>query len=108
MICVKRGRRAGCLLRIRRRANKTPLPSILLANVQSLDNKIDELRGRLNYHRDIKYGNILIFTESWLNDDNINIDLAGYTMYRQDRTAASVKTRGVGLCIFEKQLMHDI
>ncbi|XP_045573048.1 transcription initiation factor TFIID subunit 9 isoform X2 [Salmo salar] len=103
LICVKRrwrkrGRRAGCLLR--RRSNKPPLPSILLANVQSLDNKIDELRGRLNYQENIKNCNILCFTESWLNDVNINIQLAGYTMYRQDRTAGSGKTSGDGLCIF--------
>ena len=101
-ICVKmrqrkRGQRAGCLLRIRRRSNKPPLPSILLANVQSLENKIDELRGRLNYHWDNKNCNILCFTEVWLNDDPINIQLAGYTVYRQDRTAASGKTRGGGL-----------
>ena len=32
--------------------------------------------------------------------DNINIQVAGYTMYRQERTAASGKTRGGGLCIF--------
>ena len=38
--------------------------------------------------------------ESWLNADNINMQLAGYSMYRQDRTAASGKTRGSGLCIF--------
>jgi hypothetical protein len=38
--------------------------------------------------------------ESWLNHDNIDIQLAGYTLYRQDRTAASSKTRGGGLCIF--------
>ena len=50
--------------------------------MQSLDNKIDELLGRLNCQRDIKNCNILCFTESWLNDDNINIQLAGYTMYR--------------------------
>ena len=74
-------------------------PSILQANVQSLDNKIVALRERLNYQRDIKSGNILCITELWLNDDNINI-LAGYTMYRQDRTAASGKTRECGLCIF--------
>ncbi|KAM9503811.1 uncharacterized protein ACWYII_000907 isoform 2-T8 [Salvelinus alpinus] len=39
----------------------------------------------------IKYvleDNDFIKIESWLNDDNINIQLAGYTMYRLDRTAA--------------------
>ena len=99
--CVwrKRGKRSGCPLRICRRWNKPPLPSILLANVQSLYIEIDELRGRLNYQWDIKNCNIFCFTESWLNDDNINIQLTGYTLYRQDRTAASGKTRGGGLSI---------
>ena len=80
---------------------KKTLPSVLLANVQSLDNKMDKLLGRLNYQRDIKNCNILCFTESWLNYDNINIHLAGYMLlYRKVRTAASGKTRGGGLCIF--------
>ena len=94
------GRRSGCLVRIRRRASKLPLPSSLLANVQSLENKLDDLRLRLSYQRDIKNCNILCFTESWLNDDMDNIQLAGYTLHRQDRTADSGKTRGGGLCIF--------
>jgi hypothetical protein len=81
--------------------NKPPLPSILLvANMQSLENKIDDLRGTLNYQQDIQNCSILCFTESWLNDDTINIQLAGYTLYREDRTAASGKTRSGGLCIF--------
>ena len=60
----------GCLVRTRRRQlGKLPLPSILLANVQSLDNKLAEVRSRTSYQRDIKNCNILCFTESWLNDD---------------------------------------
>ena len=100
VICVKerqrkRGRRAGCLLRIHRRSNKPPLPSILLATVQSLDNNIDDLHRILHYQRDIQNCNILCFTESWLNNN-----MAEYMLIRQDRTAASCKTRGRGLCIF--------
>jgi hypothetical protein len=48
---------------------------------------------------DIKNGNILCFTESWLNEDIINIQLAGYTLYWEDRTEASGKGGG-GLCIY--------
>ena len=77
-----------------------PLPSVLLANVQSLDKKIDELRARISYQRDIKNCNVLCFTDSWLNNDMNNIQLAGFTLFRQDRTAASGRTRGAGLCIF--------
>lgn len=95
-----RGHRAGCLIRIRRRrVGKLPLPSILLANVQSLDNKLNEVRSQISYQRDIKNCNILCFTESWLND-YMDIQLEGYTLHWQDRTAHSGKTRGDGLCIF--------
>ncbi len=45
----KRGKRAGVLVRLRRRAFRPPLPTILLANVQSLDNKLCELRARISY-----------------------------------------------------------
>ena len=86
------GKRSGCLVRIRRRVANLPLPSVLLVNVQSLDNKLYELKSRIFYQRDTKNCNILCFTESWLNDDMNN--MAGYTLYRLDRTATS------GLCIF--------
>jgi hypothetical protein len=41
--CRRRGRRSGLLVRFCRSAHRPPLPSILLANVQSLDNKVDEI-----------------------------------------------------------------
>ena len=50
----KRGRRVGSLVRICRQVGKPPLPSVLLAIVQSLENKLDDLRLRLSYQRDIK------------------------------------------------------
>ena len=68
-----RRKRSGCLVRIKRRVANVPLPSVLLANVQSLENKCDQLKARTSYQRDIKNCNILCFTESWLNDDNKNI-----------------------------------
>jgi hypothetical protein len=40
----RRGTQSGRRGRLRRRAHHRPLPSILLANVQSLYNKVDELR----------------------------------------------------------------
>ncbi len=48
----KRGKRAGVLVRLRLRPLRPPLPTILLANVQSLDNKLCELRARISYQRD--------------------------------------------------------
>ena len=100
-----RGKRSGCLVRNCRRVANLPLPSVLLANVQSLDNKLDKLKASISYQQDIKNCNILCFSESWLNNDMNNIQLVDCTLYRQDRTAASGKTRGGGLCI---QLVYDI
>ena len=77
-----------------------PLPSVLLANVQSLDNNLDELRSRLSYQWDIKNCNILCFTGSWLNYDMDHIQLARFSVHWQDRTAASGKTKVGGLCLF--------
>ena len=63
----KRGRRAGVLVRLRRRAHRPPLPTILLANVQSLDNKLCELRARISFQPDIRNRNVICLTETWLS-----------------------------------------
>ncbi len=48
----RRRKRAGVLIRLRRRALRHPLPTILLANVQSLDKKLCELRAHISYQRE--------------------------------------------------------
>lgn len=57
-----RGKRAG--VRMKARAHRTPLPSILLTTVQSLENKFDDLRARVKFQRDIWDCNLLCFTET--------------------------------------------
>ncbi len=56
------GRHAGIRNRLRQRAHSPPLPSILLANVQSLENKMDDLRARISLQRDIRDCNIFCLT----------------------------------------------
>ncbi len=56
-----RGRRAGIRNRLRKRAHSPPLPSILLANVQSLENNMDDLRARISFQRDIRDCNIFVW-----------------------------------------------
>ncbi len=53
------GKRAGIHNRLRERAHSPPLPSILLANVQSLENKMDDHRTKISFQRDIRDCNIL-------------------------------------------------
>ncbi len=60
-------KRAGIRNKLRKRAHSPPLPSILLSNVQSLENKLDEFRARLSFQRDIRDCNIICLTETWLN-----------------------------------------
>ena len=68
----KRGRRSGLLVRLRRRAHRAPLPSILLAKVQSLNNKVDEIGARVAFQRDIRDCKVLCFTETWLTRDSLS------------------------------------
>ena len=88
------------LLTICRRVSKLPLASVLLANVQSLENKMCDLRLRISYQWDIKNFSILCFTDLWLNVNTDTIELAGYSVHRQDREATSGKTRGGHVCQF--------
>jgi hypothetical protein len=41
-----------------------------------------------------------VSTDSWLNDDVYNIELAGLSMHQQDREAMSGKTRGGVVYLF--------
>ncbi len=95
------GRRAGLRNRLRERAHSPPLPSILLANVQSLENIMDDLRARISFQRDIRDCNILCLTETWLTQtvpDTAVTPSDNFSVLRMDRTAEAGKTKGGGVC----------
>ncbi len=95
------GRRAGIRDRLRKNAHSPPLPSILLANVQSLENKMDDLRARISFQRDIRDCNILCLTETWLTPsvpDTAATPSDNFSVLRMDRTAEAGKTKGGGVC----------
>ncbi len=94
-----RGRCAGIHNRLRERAHSPPLLSILLANVQSLENKMDDLRARISFQRDIRDCNILCLTETWLTPtvpDTAVTPSDNFSVSRMDRTARPEKTKVVG------------
>ena len=98
----KRGKRGGVLVRLRKRAHRAPLPSILLANVQSLDNKVDEIRARVAFQRDIRDCNVLCFTETWLTGKTLSraVQPTGFSTHRADRNKhLSGKKSGGGVCL---------
>ncbi|KAK3575526.1 hypothetical protein QTP86_029290 [Hemibagrus guttatus] len=75
---------------------------ILLANVQYLENKLDDLSARVKFQRDIQDCNLLCFTKTWLSPavPDHAIQLAEFfSVHRMDRTMESGKTRGGGVCL---------
>lgn len=80
------GRRGSLLTRLRRLTNRLPLPSALLANVQSPENKQDERHSRLSYRRDLKTGNVLFtYVSQILGWTRTYIYLASFYMHLLDQ-----------------------
>lgn len=65
----KRGKRGGIRRKLQRRKTKLPLPTILLENVRSLRNRIDELNINIRFLKEYRDACILCFTETWLFED---------------------------------------
>ena len=90
-------------MRLSQAPHRAPLPSLLLANVRSLVHKMDELRLWITNNKRIMNTNIILITESWLNDGvpDSAIELQGLQFIRSDRTAEDCgKERGGGLLIY--------
>ncbi|KAK2882761.1 hypothetical protein Q8A73_021694 [Channa argus] len=99
----KRGKRAGVRARLNANPSRPALPSILLSNVCSLDNKLDYIRLQRTTRREFRDCCIFVFTETWLSDrvPEAAIQLDGLTVFRADRNAALCgKTRGGGVCVY--------
>ncbi len=99
----RRGKRAGVLVRLRRRAFRPPLPTILLANVQSLDNKLCELWARISYQRETSDCCVICLTETWMSAmvPGSAIKLKGFSVHRSNRTKELTgKSRGGGICFY--------
>ncbi|KAK0146581.1 hypothetical protein N1851_014085 [Merluccius polli] len=95
----RRGARGGLLNR--HDPHRPSIPSLFLANVRSLANKMDEMRLRVA----TKTSNSCAFllTESWLTASipDASIEIQGYTIHRQDRNKESTgKSRGGGVVIY--------
>ena len=104
----KRGRSGGVRLRLKcQRLHRIPLPSIRLANVQSLRNKTDELQANSNYLHEYRNACIMAFSETWLSsrDSDADLSISGFgAPVRLDRDAESTgKSQGGGVCIYINQ-----
>ena len=101
----KRGKRGGIRARLTASPNKPAIPSILLANVRSLDNKQDHIQLLRSTQQTVRECCVFVFTESWLHDGipDSAIQLDRLTCYRSDRAPTEGgKTRGGGVCVYIK------
>ena len=96
--------RKSCLIRIplcpqlkNRSGRRPPLPSLLLSNARSLNNKLDEASLLLNRLRP----DLAVFTESWLDSTSSNdaVRMDGFLPVRRDRMG----TRGGGIICYVRE-----
>lgn len=95
-------------------ADRHPLPRILMFNIQLMDNKLDKLLYPIYSQREVRYCNVLCFTETWLSPKihDSTVELQGYTLHHLDRMAEATdkaKRRGVLKHMINKlELEHDL
>ena len=80
--------------------NKFPLPTLLVANVRSVINKVDELES-VAY---VNNADVICITESWLNTSILDsmISLSNFVQFRKDR----VHSCGGGVCIYINEKIY--
>ncbi|GFR98624.1 endonuclease domain of the non-LTR retrotransposon LINE-1 [Elysia marginata] len=98
----KRGRKGGIKVKHHRRGPRPFLPSVLMGNVRSLQNKTDELYSLTRYDQNFRHAQIITLTETWLHDNipNSVCDLEDWTLFRSDRQHTVEKQRGGGVCTY--------
>ncbi len=99
----KRGKRGGIRARLRANPTRPALPTLMLSNVCSLENKLDVIQLSRSTQHEARNCCVFVFTETWLNDNipDSAIQQHGLTSYRADRDSSlSGKTRGGGLCVY--------
>ena len=106
----KRGRRGGVRQRLKRLTGTSkcpPLPSIVLANVRSLRNKLDELHANITCQWAYSQANLICLTETWLDnniaDSELSMDGFGTPLRLDRNTVSSLKSHGGGLCVYVNQ-----
>ncbi|KAI3359146.1 hypothetical protein L3Q82_002679 [Scortum barcoo] len=82
---------------------KPPVPSMIMGNVNSLPNKIDELAALTKNLKTFRECSLLCLTETWLTASipDANVELPDFSTVRADRdTKACGKRKGGGLALY--------
>jgi len=82
-----RGKCGGIRARLAANPYKPAIPTIILANIRSLDNKMDYIQLLRNTQKNVRDCCVFVFTETWLNNNVLDhtIQLEWLTCYRADR-----------------------
>ncbi len=99
----KRGKHGGIRARLVANPHKPAIPTIVLANICSLDNKLDYIRLLRSTQRTVRDCCVFMFTETWLNNSvpDCAIQLDQLTCYQADRALVEGgKFRCGGLCVY--------
>ena len=95
----RRARLRRAEARRERRRYKPVLPAIVMGNVRSLANKMDELAALARSQREYRESSVMVFTETWLHRDipDCNVSVDGFHTVRADRDSTlSGKAKGGG------------
>ncbi|KAJ8018987.1 hypothetical protein HOLleu_42697 [Holothuria leucospilota] len=73
-----------------------------MGNIQSLNNKMDELCSNIKYFSEFRNVSLLSFTETWLTDchGDAHARVDGFHLLRGDRLIDSGKGKGGGVCAY--------
>ncbi len=104
----KRGKRAGIFVKPRCSSFQPSLPTILLANVQSLDNKLCELRARIFYQRETRDCCVICLTETWMSAmvPDSAIELTGFLRATFGHSSQGIAEVGA-VCFYINNLWCD-
>ena len=96
----KRCRKGGVRRRNSKRGCRPVLPSVIMGNVQSISNKMEELYACLRL-RVFRNCSMMCFTETWLNDKIPDPTLDGFSLTRADRdNVITGKSKGGSVCVY--------
>ena len=79
---------------------KPYLPSLILGNVRSLQNKMKELGVNVKYANEIRSASLKCFTETWSSENvaDSHVNIEGFSIFHANRTNDSGKLKGGGMC----------
>ena len=88
-ICKRtRGKKGGVKQRLRKLVCKTYLPSLILGNVRSIQDKMEELCANVKYANEFRSASLMCFTDTWLSENvaDSHVNIEGFSIFRADRT----------------------